>query len=151
MTESEQKPDLEARLEAEELAKHLWDELVELIATDCVEAVVVGRIAQAFAEVIAQRNGAFFHIGEVWMERNRAVRDMLELEKKITEQRRFLFAAGKHHGETIVDAHKWKGRFDDLRVALEVALVEPKRNWVEFIERLLINTNNAWQQDEGDG
>jgi len=37
----------------------------------------------------------------------------------------------------IEQREKFKGQYDDLRVALEVALKEPRRAWPEYIDRLL--------------
>lgn len=76
-----------AAREAAELAQQVWDDILVIFngpgtfTSEQTDGYAMARIASALAEVIHQRNASIFHIGEVWMQRNQAVRERDEARR----------------------------------------------------------------------
>jgi hypothetical protein len=96
----------------------------ELIELPLPRHELAPQIARALQELMDEHHG--------WVSRV----ETAEWETK--DALKYAKAAEKAAAAWKARADASKQQFDDLRVALEVALIEPKRNWVQFIEHLLI-------------
>jgi hypothetical protein len=112
--------------EATELARQLWDDILVIFngagtfTPAQTDGYAVARIASALAEVIHQRNAGFFHIGDVWAQRNQAVGRAEKAEARLAELVLKLEGWRQTFGRERINVIAGK----DVRAALSVLIAE---------------------------